>query len=74
MNALIKLKEITENQKSVTTSRLAPLLKEVEMMYIRQGKILFKKKQQLKILQMESNRKEQFLGENQKRRERTNGN
>jgi hypothetical protein len=68
MNALKQLKEITEKQKSVRTSRLAPLLKEVEMMYIQQGKRISKQKEKLTILQMESNRRKQFNENKEKRR------
>jgi hypothetical protein len=68
MNALMKLKEITESQKSVSTSRLAPLLKEIETMYIQQGKRISKQKKQLIIQQMESNRRKQFNEIKEKRR------
>jgi hypothetical protein len=68
MNALLQLKEIAENQKSVRTSRLGLLLKEVEMMYIQQGKRISKQKEQLTILQMESNRRKQFKANKENRR------
>jgi hypothetical protein len=69
MNALMQLKEITEKQKSVRTSRLAPLLKEAEMMYIQQGKRISKQKKQLMIQQMESNRRKQFQKNKEQRLE-----
>jgi hypothetical protein len=69
MNALMQLKEITEKQKSVRTSRLAPLLKEVEMMYIQQGKRISKQKKKLMIQQMESNRMKQFQKNKEQRLE-----
>jgi hypothetical protein len=60
MNALIKLKEITESQKSISTSRLSPLLKEIEAMYIQQGKRIINQRNQLSFLQMQNNRRKQF--------------
>lgn len=60
MNALMQLKEIAEKQKSVRTSRLAPLVKEFEMMYTMQGKRISNQRKELKLLQMESNRRKQF--------------
>lgn len=47
MNALDELKLIAENQKTVRTSRLAPLVKEVEKMYIAQGKKIRKQRIEL---------------------------
>ncbi|NMH68572.1 hypothetical protein HF072_07230 [Bacillus sp. RO3] len=58
MNALQKLKEITENQKSISTSRLAPLLKEIELMYIGQGKRIAKQRKELSLLQISKKRTE----------------
>jgi hypothetical protein len=60
MNALMKLKEITESQKSISTSRLSPLLKEIEAMHIKQNKHIINQKNQLSFLQMHLNRKKQF--------------
>lgn len=67
MNALMQLKEIVENQKSIRTSRLAPLVEEFELMYISQGKRLSNQKKELKFLQMESNRRKQFQVKKEKR-------
>lgn len=58
MNALQKLKEITENQKSISTNRLAPLLKEVELMYIGQGKRIARQRKELNLLQISEKRKD----------------
>lgn len=67
MNALMQLKEIVENQKSIRTSRLAPLVEEFELMYINQGKRISNQKKELKIFQMESNRRKQFQMKKEKR-------
>jgi hypothetical protein len=69
VNALMQLKEIAEKQKSVRTSRLEPLLKEIEMMYINQGKRISNQKKKLTLLQMESNRRKQFQTNKEKRLE-----
>jgi hypothetical protein len=47
MNAIDQLKEIVASQQSIRTSRLAPLLKEIETMYINQGKKI--KRQQVEL-------------------------
>lgn len=60
MNAIALLKEITENQKSISTTRLAPLLKQIESMYIKQGEKVRKQRIELNILQTESNRRKQL--------------
>ncbi|QHE63985.1 hypothetical protein FHE72_23630 (plasmid) [Rossellomorea vietnamensis] len=60
MNALMKLKEIAESQKSITTSRLSPLLKEIEAMYIQQGKRIINQRNELSFLQVQFNRQKQF--------------
>jgi hypothetical protein len=67
MNALKQLKEIAENQKTVRTSRLAPLLEEFEMMYIQQGKRISKQRKELTVLQMESNRRKQVKANKENR-------
>lgn len=56
MNALQQLKEITENQKSISTSRLEPLLREIELMYIGQGKRIAKQRKELNLLQISKKR------------------
>ncbi|MHC8523958.1 hypothetical protein ACPJHQ_25905 [Rossellomorea sp. H39__3] len=56
MNALDEVKNIAENQKTVRTSKLLPLIKQIEMMYINQGYKLRKQKRQLKTLRMIANR------------------
>ncbi|WP_156029956.1 hypothetical protein [Rossellomorea vietnamensis] len=58
MNALQQLKAITENQKSISTSRLAPLLREIELMYIGQGKRIAKQRKELNLLQITKKRTE----------------
>jgi molybdopterin converting factor small subunit len=68
MNALALLKEITENQKSISTKRLAPILKEIESMYIKKGEKVRKQRNELSILQMERNRKKQLMENNQRRK------
>ena len=57
MNALNEVKDIVENQKSVRTSRLQPLIKQIEMMYINQGNKIRKQKRQLKVLRIIVERK-----------------
>ena len=38
MSAIDELKTIVSNQKTIRTSRLAPILKNIEIMYIQQAK------------------------------------
>jgi hypothetical protein len=57
MNALNEVKNIVENQKSVRTSRLEPLIKQIEMMYINQGYKIRKQERQLKVLRIIVERK-----------------
>ncbi|MFS8189505.1 hypothetical protein ACMG4J_22615 [Rossellomorea marisflavi] len=52
MNALDEVKNIIESQKSVRTSRLQPLIKEIEMMYINQGYKIRKQERHLGFLRM----------------------
>ena len=47
MNAINQLKEIVASQQSIRTSRLAPILKEIERMCIQQGKKI--KRQQVEL-------------------------
>jgi len=52
MSAIDELKKIVSNQKTIRTSRLAPILKEIETMYIQQAKKIEKQKK-LSIQQAE---------------------
>jgi hypothetical protein len=47
MNAIDYLKDVVSNQKTIRTSRLAPILKEIETMYIQQGKKIKRQKKEL---------------------------
>lgn len=50
MDAIQKIKHIAATQKSVSTSRLSPLIKHAETMYIQQGKKLQTQAQELNVL------------------------
>ncbi len=52
MNALDEVKHIVKSQKSVSTSRLQPLIKQIEMMYINQGYKIRKQERHLAFLRM----------------------
>lgn len=48
MNGLQELKHIVENQKTVRTTRLEKIVKEIEVMYINQGKRLKRQQDRLR--------------------------
>ena len=50
MNRLDELKHIVATQKTITTSRLEPILKEIELMYIQQGNTIRRQKKQMEKL------------------------
>ena len=50
MNRLQELKEIATNQKTITTSRLIPMVKDIEVMYIQQGRVIAEQKKELHFL------------------------
>lgn len=54
-NPIQDLKIITKNQKTVRTSRLSQILKEIEKMYIDQGFVIRRQERQLKELRDELN-------------------
>jgi hypothetical protein len=55
MNRLQELKQIAAKQKTIQTSRLIPILKEIEKMYIDQGFVIRSQTRQLKELRDELN-------------------
>lgn len=59
-NSLMQLKEICHNQKTISTSRLYGFVKEIEKMYIQQGKRIRQQKHEMAYLQLHLNRKRQF--------------
>jgi hypothetical protein len=54
-NSIQGLKAIVEKQKTIRTSRLGPILKEIEKMNIDQGFVIRRQKRQLKELRDELN-------------------
>ena len=47
MSVIDELKAIVSNQKTIRTSRLAPILKDIETMYIQQAKKIERQKKSL---------------------------
>lgn len=54
-NFIHELKIIVEKQKTISTSRLDPILKEIEKLYIDQGFVIRRQQRQLKELRDELN-------------------
>jgi len=47
VNPIDELKDVVANQKTIRTSRLAPILKNIETMYIQQGQKIKRQQEQL---------------------------
>jgi hypothetical protein len=56
MNPFKELKDIAENQKTVRTSRLLPLVKEANRMYAESGRKINKQRKELDNLQRKQNK------------------